>query len=135
MSFDSIDQDSVGLRLVNHLAHAIAGGWDCKGVNNYDVEYTIGAGSPHRVKLAYVDINQKCKITPPETLPAVHIVFLEEVHLDATYSVTINVDGKTAGATGIQFAGVAASQNTQPTGPATFSFNPQSVLMSRCTKN
>jgi hypothetical protein len=113
---------------VNHLAKAIGGGWDCKDVNNYDVEYTIGTGSPHRVKLARVDLPQKCEIIPPETLPAVHIVFLEEVHLNATYGVTITVDGKTAGVTGIQFAGVAASQNSQPTGPATFSFNPQSVL-------
>lgn len=132
LSFDpqAPDKDSNGAPLVYHLANAIGNGWKCSDVQNYDVEAQVGAGPQRRVVLDRVEFpsGAPCQVSPPVTLPAAVVYFKERVDLNATYSVTITVDGKTASASGLTFTANPPAQGTQPTGPAVFSFNPQSVL-------
>jgi hypothetical protein len=126
VNFDSSPRDSNGITLQTHIMHALAAGWDCHKVANYDVEYKVRGGTPHKVPVLMATVNSTCKAT--ESLPNVRLYLAETPRLDAKYTVAISADSKTARSGEVAFTAPELSSASVPSGPSAISAGFQTIL-------
>jgi hypothetical protein len=119
--------DALGYNLQSYLKNAVAGGWNCLDVKNYQVVYVLpGNPGEHPVKLDHVT-------APPcdnqHDLVLVHLYLAGDVKTSGTYTVRVlNVKTKDGASVAIGSDGKTLSKFDPKANPVVISATPQSVL-------